>query len=44
MTRGPGLLELTPKGAFFMRLVAMEFDAYLAAKQQGDGPVFSRTV
>jgi oxygen-independent coproporphyrinogen-3 oxidase len=39
-----GSLRVTPVGRFFLRNVAMPFDAYLPAQREAGRPVFSKTV
>ncbi|MGM0588129.1 MAG: oxygen-independent coproporphyrinogen III oxidase [Bacteroidota bacterium] len=40
----PDRLQITPQGRYFLRNIAMQFDAYLQAKKQQDKQQFSKTV
>jgi len=42
--RTPAAIEVTEPGRLFVRNVCMAFDAYLKKQDEGDKPVFSRTV
>ena len=44
VTRTPAAIEVTESGRLFVRNVCMAFDAYLKKQEEGDKPVFSRTV
>jgi len=44
VTRSPGAIEVTESGRLFVRNVCMAFDAYLKKQEEGEKPVFSRTV
>jgi oxygen-independent coproporphyrinogen-3 oxidase len=44
VTRTPKTIEVTEAGRLFVRNVCMAFDGYLKKQEEGEKPVFSRTV
>jgi oxygen-independent coproporphyrinogen III oxidase len=42
--RSPDAIEVTEAGRLLVRNVCMAFDAYLKKQEEGEKPVFSRTV
>ena len=44
LARNDDSIEVLPKGRIFVRNIAMVFDAYLRRQQDGQEPLFSRTI